>query len=489
MDIYRILVAVGLALAALSPAAKAEEKKASEVLTVQDFLRQAREGHQGYRASVEASQGSRLTAREADLFFSPALIAEARSGSDSRETQNPTFQGSKSRNNALSLGVRQQFSFGLQAQLTYNYGFFEVTGANPAFLPLSSWSEGRLALELTQPLWRNGFGREVRAQLEMAEANALAASFNNSFAGKMLMAEAESAYWRLVLARESVRVSRDTLERQGKLKEWSAGRVKLQLADRSDLLQSDVAVDARRLELRAAEDEERAAARAFNSARGRDSDDVPEKLQALDGAEMDKIAAPARSQFREDVLAAEQQSRLGEASARAGREKNLPQVDLFGTVATTGRDATVGGATAESFTATRPVLGIGVRATVPLNFGATSDAREGYAHNKASAVYAFERKRFEQERDWNNLVRRLEESKTRLKLARALEGSQRDKLVYERDRQRRGRSTTFQVLQFEQDYASAQLNHIRVQAEVLSILIQMKTFAPTTETAVSGGQS
>jgi outer membrane protein TolC len=295
----------------------------------------------------------------------------------------------------------------------------------------------------------------------------------------MILAQAESVYWRLVLARDSVRVAKDTLERQLKLRDWNANRVKMQLADRSDYLQSEAVVEARRLELRGAEDEERAAARAFNSLRSLDSDEVPEKLQSLVGTELDRLSPPARAQFREDVLAAEQQARLQEASAEIGRERNKPQLDFYAALSTNGRDVVQGSAINESFTLQRQNNTVGLRFVAPLNFGATSDAREGYARERQAASTNLERRRFEQEREWQDLSRRFEDAKARLKLARTYESAQREKLNHERDRQRRGRTTTFQVLMFEQDYSMAQLAHLQAQAQLLQILTQMKTFSPS----------
>mgnify|MGYP001046760359 CR=1 FL=1 len=40
----------------------------------------------------------------------------------------------------------------------------------------------------------------------------------------------------------------------------------------------------------------------------------------------------------------------------------------------------------------------------------------------------------------------------------------------------RGRTTTFQALNFEQDYASAQLLRLRTQAEVLQLTAQLNAF-------------
>jgi outer membrane protein TolC len=79
------------------------------------------------------------------------------------------------------------------------------------------------------------------------------------------------------------------------------------------------------------------------------------------------------------------------------------------------------------------------------------------------------------------LARRYAELKERLALVRRLEEAQKEKFIYERDRHSRGKSTVFLVLQFEQDYNSAQINRLRTEAEVLALLATLKTW-PSAQT-------
>ncbi|MCX6112368.1 MAG: hypothetical protein NTY22_03655 [Proteobacteria bacterium] len=72
--------------------------------------------------------------------------------------------------------------------------------------------------------------------------------------------------------------------------------------------------------------------------------------------------------------------------------------------------------------------------------------------------------------------KRIDETKQKLKIAKELEDAQYNKYVYEQKRQLRGQTTTYQVLTFEQDYANAQYNRIKIEADVLSYIAKMKTF-------------
>jgi outer membrane protein TolC len=113
---------------------------------------------------------------------------------------------------------------------------------------------------------------------------------------------------------------------------------------------------------------------------------------------------------------------------------------------------------------------------MPLNLETNAHSREGWRQEKIVAELSFDRKLFEQENDWKSLNEDLNEAKTRLELALKLEEIQQSKLNIERERLQKGRSTTYQVLLFEQDYLSSQSNRIRSQAQILTLIAQMKLF-------------
>ena len=54
---------------------------------------------------------------------------------------------------------------------------------------------------------------------------------------------------------------------------------------------------------------------------------------------------------------------------------------------------------------------------------------------------------------------------------------QKEKLEYEKYRFELGRTTTYQVLTFEQDYAQALISRLMIEREILSLHAQLKTYA------------
>ena len=158
------------------------------------------------------------------------------------------------------------------------------------------------------------------------------------------------------------------------------------------------------------------------------------------------------------------------------REKNQPNLEVFGSYAFNSREADKEEALSQSWDGNKPTKVIGVRFSSPLAFGKMGDTQDGYAKQIKSAEYRYDRQRFLQEQSWRDLSLRFNEAKERLLAAEELESNQREKLDYERKRQENGRSTLFQVLTFESDYLGAQGVRLRTWAELLQISAQMKLY-------------
>jgi outer membrane protein TolC len=141
-----------------------------------------------------------------------------------------------------------------------------------------------------------------------------------------------------------------------------------------------------------------------------------------------------------------------------------------------GRNTLRGDAISDAFNNIHPTKSIGANFTVPLDVTTWTRALRGTNLEIEAAGLDLDQARITEARDWNELVSHLAEARARLKLTGTLEIGQKDKFENERQRLLRGRTTTYQTLTFEQDYASAQLLRLRTEAELLQIIAQMKTY-------------
>lgn len=463
------LLCVAFELAAFS--AKAAD---SAELSADGYLNQVLTKNTAVQGATERAQGAKDRAQQESLALAPQLIGQVATMDDKRPQLNPSFSGVRTRGQQFMVGIVKPFSFGLTTKLTYTQSHQNITGAT--LLPLTSYYQTGPQLEFTQSLFKNGFGREIRAAQDLAEAQALSSHYSENYSRQAQLVQAEQVYWALVFARETVELQRSVFERAQKIYEWSQRRVKMNLADRSDLLQSQAAMEMNRLDLQSALDFERSAALQFNSLRSIDSDSVNEKLAKVDSMAILSEEIPKRADMRDDVKAAREMTRVAEASGQINKEKYLPTVDVFGNVGTGSlkRDAT--DARTESTDWNHRYFTLGVKVAIPLDFAEVSRSRDGNAREMAGAELNFERKVYEQETEWRDLVIKLTEARKRLELSENLSRIQKEKLTHEQDRLSKGRSTTYQVLVFEQHFAQTEIARIQAQREIITLIQKMKLY-------------
>lgn len=449
---------------------------AAPSLSLDEYLGQVEETSPGLKAVDLRGEGNILEARGAEVLYYPNLFANYTHYNDKTETLNPPFQGDRTLGRQYSVGLAANTPIGLAAKYTYNITNTELVNATA--IAVRNYYTAYNKVELTQSLWKNGLGSETRAQKAVVESSHLAKGYSNKYGAIGQRVQAENTYWRLAFARRSVEVQQDILSRANKVLQWAKRRVALQLGDKGDLLQAQSSYDLRRLEMMSAQEEEKNASRAFNMMRNKEGSSVNEELKIPSLEETLDLAKKERSRkgTRLDVKATEQSEALAAASAQLDREKLKPTVDVFASLAWTGRDAKKTEAVREAQTSKRSNISLGVTLSVPLAVPQALEGIHGNSLSQEGARYAVEQKRLEESLEWKELLTKIAEAKDRLDLLRSIERVQKEKYENEQQRLVRGRTTTYQALSFEQDYAATQLSRLRTQNEVLRLVSQFKLF-------------
>lgn len=466
-----LLLAVGFAYTSLSEAETKPSKSPPPptALSIGDFLKQVKQGNGAYKAADLSRGAAELYSDEASLAVKPTFFAGASYTSDAKPS--PFFNYERLEISAYNVGIAQQFRMGLQTKFTYQFDDASYVGIRPKYY------EARPQIEASLPLWRNLFGRETSSSVDAAELGAKAKAEGQDAAAKGALLEAESSYWRLALAREALKVSRDAFERAQAIFDWTQRRVRLSLADRAEILQATAQLKTRKLDLKQAEDDERSARLSFNAARGVGSDKVDEALTQINSDLVAKWETPKRTQSRPDIESAKLQIAAAEANAVAAKERSKPNLELFGLYALNSPlRNNQGDAFTDSMKTDRPTSTIGVRLNMPLDFSATDRAQQGWHAEAQANRMLLDRKLFEEEKDWSDLVARFTLAKEKVRLFEDLEKAQQEKLEHERMRQRSGRTTLAQVIQFETEFEQTQFGRIRSLTELLSLNAQMKLY-------------
>lgn len=453
----------------------------ADPLTLDAYLDQVRAGHPGLLAAEETARAIPLMAQEAELVYSP-LVRATGTRVDNRAEGSSALQPDRTVAGMWDLGVSKKFSTGTVLSagygLNYTHIFYGAIPGFPSFLfPSAPFYDARPSVTVSQSLLRDFMGGMTDAGLRKTRLLAAAGAAGNRFKARAILLQAEIAYWTASLARDNVEFAKASAERTNKLVEWTTKKVALNLAEDSDLLQVRAAGKLRELSLKMAEQDLVAADRALNALRGRAERDVPEPLERInERLDAAPATAPAPSATRLDVEAAELAVAAAEQGDRETKFRSWPEINAFGTVALNGHEAAAGAASAKAFEGDRPTYTVGVAFVAPLDLPTLRRARSGYAAQSAAARREAEQARLAAGQDWARLAERWEDVGVRLTLAREIEALQRDKLQAETERFSQGRTTTFQLLMFEEEFSQSQLTRLRLGMERLILEAQARLY-------------
>lgn len=449
----------------------------AESLPLNSYLQQVQERNPSVKASQSLIHAYSLQENRGSLAFAPFATVEGRYVHDKAPRASPLFQGEESKVATWNVGAGMQTRFGLLGQVSLGNDDTEISGASPTFVPQPKFNSTNLKVEFRQSLLKNGFGEGQRAQEEAAAAGARAQREVERFKLEMLGAQAQSAYWKLAVLREQIEIQRESVQRSTRIRDWTAEKVHLNLMDRSAFLQAETGLKAAELALRNTLDDERAAARDFNKLRNLNSSEVIETLDSYREslASMERAELPKQG-MRSDLAAARESEKAAEARELSSSHDLKAQLDAFASISLQGRDTGLGGALGDSFSATNPTYVAGLSLRMPLDFGLISKLRESYGLETASARSTTAQKTFENDQLRDQLLNQLTELRSKLELADELVKLQAEKFRNEQVRHERGRTTTHQLVMFEQDLATARLSKLTLEGALLQIHTQLKTF-------------
>lgn len=428
------------------------------------------------RASIDLLE---IKASESSLAVVPSFFSEATLLRDERPTVNPGFQGSMTELKGVKFGLQSQTRFGLGWKVYYQTGHQLTSNVTPTVFPGGSidYIQASPVIELQQSLWKNGFGSELRAQIDAGRAEADAKRLGELFQWKAKRLEAELAYYNYISASRVVLTQARIVARAREFLNWATRRAHNQLGDKSDAYQAEAVLRMRELEYLQAEEQKEIALRGINSLL-----EAPE-LQEFAIAEPNLDAylrqvpsenkmEPAES--REDIAAMERSTEALKFVSQLSSERTKPVLDVFGSFSLNGLKNNFGDALSQASSFDHTNLTLGIRFQFPLDFSLASDLRRAAASERDVLEARLLRRKTEVNREASNLRKRYREATKRLALVKELSELQKIKHQNEEDRYNRGRTTTVQVLMFEQDYSQSMLSLIRAEQEVVSLAAQLK---------------
>lgn len=467
MKKLKFLVVFGLAVFA--------QPAGAQILSVADYLDLVRQNNtelQSVQANIDAVKGKIAEIERAYSFYLSAGINYA--NDQSGRPYSPQMQINRITNLGYDVSINKQFETGTKFAAGLN-GSYSQYDSNIFAYELNDIAP---FLKLEQSLLKEYKGGTTKASMALAKAKAKSALYMLEYKKQAIILNAKLAYWNLSYTRTVVDFRKASLERTNKLLIWNERRYKLDLAENSDMLQSQAAVKARELMLKLAKEDEIKARRAFNQILNIADETVSYEVVKFveTGVIFEKDKKLEKKGIRMDVLSALEEVKSAEYEQMISENSMGADLVLSGQFSLNGLDEKFAKASEYAAAASKPAYALGLRYSVPLDFKLRKTINQGYESSKLAARKAAEFASVQEKNEWLQIVDNWNNAKSRLALTIEIENIQKQRNIEDQNLLRKGRRTTYLVLQSEQDLDDSTLNVLRGIFELISIYEQAEAF-------------
>ena len=436
-----------------------------------ELVKKTDKGIQGALASHDSAKNLEELHRVATTV---GVFSQANLLSDGRPTTNPTAQGTKTVGEALAVGLTQKTGYGINWTISQNINKTKIYGVSPLFIPVAEYYDTFPKVEATVNLWKNFAGRQIQFDSQKLYFDSQAQIENSLVQVDQKIINAEMAYWQYYYTKELYDIYTDNLKRAEKLVAWTSERRRKNFAENTDVLQAEAAMAMRKLEVQNSELQLADAARAFNSLRGIEGDIVRETLVATPIPENRLTANAKQLRERRDLKATALNSSATKMGMESARESLTPNLDFNLTYAGYGRDPDY--SKAQQNILSKPYWAVGLVFSTSLDIGLIKKIRQGYAGQAMAQEFAKEKTDQEMQLAWEHTLDQGKQIYNQLHILWDLEALQQKKSNEERNNFLRGKTTTFQVLNFEQDYINSRAQRISAEMSARQFIANLKLF-------------
>ncbi len=427
-----------------------------------------------YQASQSDIEAIELDYSSRELVLAAQLELNGERLEDHRQLLS-TSSTVRPRIDSFGATLRKPFSTGTEIEIGPSYERALTPFLSPDRRSTVDWQ-----ILITQNLWKDAFGRSTklrRARENFERKKELAASLLTQ---SQLLVEFESLYWDWALNLREAELQEKNVRRSREILRWVQGRFNRSAADSGDLLQAKAMLTQRELKVA----ELRSELIRVGTQIARYSSNVnwqPDSVELSVVRNPDLLA----SQWKADELSGESQlqyllakneAMAAAERARETRESVRPELSLQASYGKNAIDPDGTQAIHNSFDDSHEYSTIGVVFRTGLDL---SDESRKVEASKAQLKAAQQRMQAAESSNaiaWTQLKSDLTEQSNRLIKAKELVELQGKKADAERERFRKGRSTAFQAITFEQDAAEAEIMLWQLYAQMRKTEAQARLF-------------
>jgi outer membrane protein TolC len=446
----------------------AQNNEPNIVLSLEQYLQQVQSKNLNIIAYNQQQISNEKLAKKSQLITAIKFYSFSERSFAEQNQALQLFRYSKLYNQNNQVGLNYQSSYGFETNLAYslnktNYKnlILNNNNNNPLF---RSNSQATSSIELNFALWQNFLGNKTKANISSIYNQHQFIKLNSLGLSMQEKIEAEIAYWHLFYCQKNVIIQQQALTSANKIFDYLYKKSQMNLAETNDVLQAKAMVQTKKLNLSQAKNQLNQAKIIFNQKRNINNQEVSENISEPNIASLQSYLFESDLQKQSPqnpfLLAQKNKMQANIALAEIEKENQKPMLNLYGSYARNVAEANTKLAFNNSFDSNNRANSgnIGIQFSMPINFALTNQIIEGAEQQILAEKNQYQQQQLQYQNTWQNLNINGIALQENLKLALDILQIQKNKLNQERLLLKKGRTSTYQILMFEQDFSLAEAN-------------------------------
>ncbi len=432
-------------------------------MSIDEYLTMAQQKNPLLKSFKEAQSAAELKVKAVQLDLAPILTAGYLL---SKDQSRPSQMGTVREMTAQNVALAKKFSTGTQVKVEAQTGQFENTGVQ--FPGFDKYSTGLLGVSIQQSLWKDFFGSATRMKIDRQEKVASLEKLASDLQFRAALFEVESTFLDYAVAQEEFKIKKSNLERAQKIEKWTSNRVGNGISDRADLMNAKALVALREVQLLNATEELKTQEMKFRDQLHLAGDENTPEIQLNLNVARPYLTDLMKSKNVTQIesLMAQQESEIKSVVAVETVDSLKPDLQVFGTYATTAYDRDYNQAISQITKTDYPKSSIGVNLTWIFETDAKSSLREAAQKEALASQLKAEKKSTVGRTAWEELVRKYSVLKNSTETLAKVSEYQRERARVEQDKLAKGRTVTSVVVTAESEAADAEINLLKIKSQL-----------------------
>jgi len=400
---------------------------------------------------------------ETDLLYSEAVFDTTFFGevtyNEDKSQQLSVFSPDNTQINVYSAGLTKKIPTGTELTAMYSD---TRSWNNSQFFTRNPAHNAQLTLEAKQPVGKNFFGYIDRNNITLTKLAIENADLDTQDKIEKHVAEVEKAYWRLVFRKKIVQIRSEILEKAEKLHEANKRNHDIGLIEKAELLASQANLIQRKTDLILAKNNYRKTEENLKLVMNLEDDFRIYPSAEFTGIDLaGSMEASLREAFanRRDYMARQRDIEIKKVNLKIKENQKWPEIDLVASMAMNGIDPKFAKAAGKTTVADNTNLFAGVEFSWPIENSAARSEYKKASHEKEKALFLMKKTERSIITEVVNAYRDVLTFNENLKNFEERVTLQSQKLDEEEKRFRHGRSSTKNLIDFQQDLLAAELSY------------------------------